>query len=133
MSTHNSSLYDAYRNMHRRCYDPDYHSYHRYGGRGIYVCLEWQEWKDFEAYFKATWVKGLSLDRIDDDGPYSPDNVRVVAKEENTKPRRIDYEKLMELRAEGVSYKKLAEHFGVSLSAVSAAAYKVRNGKTSLR
>jgi DNA-directed RNA polymerase specialized sigma24 family protein len=118
--------------MHRRCYDSEYHSYHRYGGRGICVCPEWQEWKDFEAVFEKIWQPGMSLDRIDDDLPYTPSNVRAVHKSLNTKPRRINYQELMELRAQGISYKKLAEHFGVSLSAVSAAAYKVRNGKAEL-
>jgi hypothetical protein len=127
-----SAFWDAYRNMHRRCYDPEYHSYHRYGGRGIYVCLRWHEFDLFCEDLLDKWEPGLTLDRIDNDGPYSPSNVLIVSKSENSKPRRIDYKELMELRAQGVPYKKLAEHFGVSLSAVSAAAYKVRNGKTTL-
>lgn len=72
------------------------------------------------------------MDRLDNDGDYSPFNTELVDKSQNTKPRRIDYTYLMEARERGVPYKELAAYFGVSVSAVSAAAYKVRNGKTEL-
>lgn len=123
---------DLYRNMHRRCYDKTYHSYHRYGGRGIKVHEKWHDYQAFKADLEHKWRPGLSLEREDNDDDYSPINCVLIPKEENVKPRKIDYEKLMGLREQGVSYKKIADLFGVSHSAVSAAAYKVRNGKTSL-
>lgn len=128
----NARFYDLFRNMHRRCYDFTYHSYHRYGGRGIKVCSRWHDYEFFKEDLFGKWQIGLSLDRQDNDGDYSPFNTELIPKEENNKPRKIDYAYLMEARSRGVPYKELALYFGVSLSAVSAAAYKVRNAKTTL-
>jgi len=132
MRSKQNRFYDLFRNMHRRCYDPTYHSYHRYGGRGIKVWEGWHDYQTFKDSLLETWELGMSLDRLDNDGDYSPFNTELVRKELNNKPRRIDYALLMKLREEGVPYKELAKLFNVSLSAVSAAAYKVRNAKTPL-
>lgn len=69
-------LYVHYRAMKERCNNPNYDHYDRYGGRGIKVCEEWQ--KDFLAFKRWAvehgYAPGLSLDRIDNDGNYEPDN-----------------------------------------------------------
>lgn len=132
MRSKSEGVYDLWRNMHRRCYDTEYHSYHRYGGRGIKVCWRWHDFQLFKEDFLEKWEPGLSLDRLDNDGDYSPENVNIIPKAKNNKPRKIDYQELIALRKEGVPYKQLAKYFGVSLSAVSAAAYKVRNAKTAV-
>jgi len=122
-------FYVIYQGMHRRCYDETYHSFHRYGGRGIKVWEGWHDYQQFKKDLMDQWCEGMSLDRLDNDGDYSPFNCELVPKELNNKPRKIDYKELMELREQGVPYKELADYYGVSLSAVNAAAYKVRNGK----
>ncbi len=71
--------YAKYIAMVHRCYSPDHKSYHRYGGRGIQVCTRWLV--DFWAFVEdlealGTCPEGHTLDRIDNDGPYDPRNVR---------------------------------------------------------
>lgn len=62
-------------NMKQRCHNPAHPSYPRYGGRGIYVCERWRESSDaFLADMAPTYAPGLTIERVDNDKGYSPDN-----------------------------------------------------------
>lgn len=85
-------LYTTYHGMHSRCERKSHSSYKNYGGRGISICPEWCGKDGFFNFKKWAinngWVKGLSLDRIDNEKGYSPDNCRFATRTEQNFHRR---------------------------------------------
>lgn len=70
-------IYRSWRSMLTRCYNSNFHAYHRYGGRGITVCDAWRS--DFAAFERDMGPRpeGTTLDRYPDpDGKYEPGNCR---------------------------------------------------------
>lgn len=72
----NSRFYKTWTDMIRRCTNHKATGYKNYGARGITVCDEWLDVTNFVAWCEETYpnIKGYSLDRIDNDKGYSPDN-----------------------------------------------------------
>ena len=109
----NTSEFHIWDAMKQRCSNSKKSSYKHYGARGIKVCDRWLE--SFENFYADMGERpeGCSLDRIDNDGDYSPENCRWATAEEQGNNRRTN----RSVSYEGVEYtiSELARHVGIPM------------------
>ena len=82
-------LYQTWSGMIQRTTNSKRRGYDNYGGRGITVCERWQDIANFIHDMYPTYSEGLTLDRIDIDGNYGPDNCRWATKETQARNTRL--------------------------------------------
>lgn len=82
-------LFNIWVNMRQRCSNPNWTDFHRYGGRGISVCSEWNDdFKSFKRWaVKNAYKENLSIDRIDNDKGYCPENCKWSTAKEQARNR----------------------------------------------
>jgi hypothetical protein len=114
MTTHGGTYTGAYKSwiaMRRRCYEETFVDYDLYGARGIRVCDKWRN--DFAAFFADMGHRpdGGTIERIDPEGNYAPDNCRWADLKEQARNRRVARRVLY--RGQSIHIADFAESLGV--------------------
>ena len=86
--SHNQ-FYKTWKNMMERCNNLKNKHYQSYGGRGISVCTDWQDLANFVSWAEETYIEGMTMDRINNDGNYEPTNIRWADKTTQALNRRM--------------------------------------------
>lgn len=107
-------LYSIWADMKTRCYNPKDKSFERYGKKGVTVCDEWLH--DFQAFYDWSMLNGyadnLTIDRINNDKGYSPDNCRwTTVKVQANNTRRNHY---ITYKGETLTLKQWSEKTGIN-------------------
>lgn len=100
--------YRTWKGMHNRCRNPNSQYWHLYGGRGIKVC---DRWKHFINFYNDMGNKpeGMSIDRIDPNGDYEPNNCRWA--DNKTQSRNSRVRKDNKTGYKGISFDKTHEKY----------------------
>ena len=101
-----TKLYNVWKDIKRRTLNPKFKYYLDYGGRGITICDDWKN--DVKSFYDWAMSKGysddLSLDRIDNDGGYSPENCRWTTRTVQSRNTRVRKDNKSGYK--GVSFRK---------------------------
>lgn len=103
-------LYNVWAGMRSRCRNPNNRQWNDYGGRGISVCERWNDYHAFAADM-GNRPDGFSLDRIDNDAGYSPENCRWASRKTQQRNQR----RALYVTVEGVRYRavELSDTYGI--------------------
>lgn len=129
-STHGLSgtrLFEIWHGMKQRCHNKNSANYKHYGARGIKVCDEWKS--DFKAFYEWAMANGysdeLSIDRIDVNKGYQPNNCRWVNNKTQCNNKRSN--RLISFDGETMTVTQWAERYGVPVETLRS---RLRRSKT---
>lgn len=108
---HGRTLYKVWHNVRQRCENPRHRAWRHYGARGIKVCERWQTFGNFYADMAPTYQPGLTVDRINVDGPYAPENCRWATREQQARNKRNNH--LVTFRGRTATAAEWAELVGI--------------------
>lgn len=126
-------LYTVWMRMLTCCYKEGSHAYHNYGGRGIKVCAAWRY--SVAAFYNWAithgWKPGLQIERINNNGNYTPGNccfANHVTQGRNRRTNKLNEMKVSQIRKAlcgGATKTSLAKKYGVSVASI----YLIAKGK----
>lgn len=120
-------LYRTWQNMKSRCNNPSNPGYKNYGGRGIQVCDEWvNSYAKFKEWAMSNgYADNLTIERIDVDGGYYPDNCTWIPRSEQSKNVRSRTHVYVQLEGKRVNTTALAKRYGIPVDRLWS---RLRNG-----
>lgn len=111
-----TKLYNVWYTMRKRCSLKTVKAYKNYGSRGIKVCDDWEN--NFASFYNWAisngYKEGLSIDRIDVDGNYEPNNCRWITKAEQNYNKRNN--RVIKFRGEEKTISQWAKDLGINQS-----------------
>ena len=121
---HDKRLYHIWENMKGRCERESTRAYKHYGGRGITFCYEWSKFEPFYEWAMANgYAENLTLDRIDVNGNYCPENCRWITQAEQLNNTRRSI--FLTLNCETHTLKQWSDITGISYNTLRK---RVQNG-----
>lgn len=98
-----------------RCYLRTSSAFKNYGGRGIAVCKRWHDFENFYADM-GDKPKGMTLERVDNDGSYTPDNVRWASYKDQANNRRCNV--VLEFQGRKQTMQQWSDEMGLKIQTV---------------
>lgn len=111
-----SQIYNRWNGMLNRCRNPKHIAYRLYGARGVKVCERWLDFKNFWEDMHNTFSEGMTIDRIDTNGDYTPENCRWATPKENNRNKRTTL--FVEFNGERMPLVELCERAGMKYNTV---------------
>lgn len=120
-----TNLYEVWKSIKQRCFNVNNKSYKNYGARGITLCEDWKT--NFKSFYKWSidngYQKGLTIDRIDNNGNYCPENCRWVDRQVQCNNTRCN--KIIIFNGESKTLADWCRILNISYSCMSS---RLRNG-----
>lgn len=121
-----SPIYSQWKSMRNRCNNPNHEQFKDYGGRGIKICKEWDDFKVCENWaFNNGYKDGLTIDRKDNDEGYYPENCKWSTRLEQNNNQRSNV--ILTYKGESKTLSQWARHLGISYRTIH---HRYRRGWT---
>ena len=123
--SYDNPLYNTWKDIKKRCTNPNRRDYKWYGGKGISFCERWRSFDNFVEDMGDSYFSGATIDRLDNDKDYCKDNCTWSSKSKqqqnrgNVKGHWRRAEEIKDLRRKGYSQQSIADLLGMSQGTVS--------------
>ena len=123
--------YSVWRQIRERCHNTSHKHYHNYGARGINLFDNWRtdvtSFINYVSNLPNDFKQGYSIDRINNNGNYEPNNCTWILKKDQAKNRRVRKSKISNSERQSKSIKQMAKEAGIPISTFRRKLIKERN------